>query len=55
MYLLIEILFFGVLPVAFAVWQLRDVRREQRRRQQQRQAGPDADPVSRPGPHDPLS
>lgn len=42
MYLLIEILFFGVLPVAFALWQLRDVRREQRRRQMERQADADA-------------
>lgn len=32
MYLLIEILFFGVLPLAFALWQIHDVRREQRRR-----------------------
>ena len=38
MYLLIEIFFFGVLPVAFALWQIRDVRREQRRRASRRHA-----------------
>ncbi len=32
MYLLVEIFFFGVLPLAFALWQIHDVRREQRRR-----------------------
>ena len=37
MYLLIEILFFGVLPLAFALWQIHDVRREQRRRASRRQ------------------
>ncbi len=36
MFLLVEILFFGVLPMAFALWQLREVRREQRRREQRR-------------------
>ncbi len=40
MYLLIEILFFGVLPVAFALWQIHDVRREQRRRASRRQDAP---------------
>jgi hypothetical protein len=36
MALLIEIVFFGVLPLAFALWQIIDVRREQRRRQRDR-------------------
>lgn len=45
MYLAIEILFFGVLPIAFALWQVHDVRREQRRRRQQRgQSGSDCHP-----------
>ncbi len=34
MALLVEIVFFGVLPLAFALWQIRDVRREQRRRRE---------------------
>jgi hypothetical protein len=37
MALLIEIVFFGVLPLAFALWQIMDVRREQRRRQRDRE------------------
>ncbi len=37
MALLIELLMFGALPIAFALWQIRDVRREQRRRREQRQ------------------
>ncbi len=37
--LLIEILLFGVLPIAFALWQLHDVRREQRRREENRRDG----------------
>ena len=49
MYLLIEVLFFGVLPVAFALWQLHDVRREQRRRRQQQQQQQRSDR----GPSDP--
>ncbi len=40
MYLLIEIVFFGVLPLAFALWQLHDVRREQRRRRQRKDDEP---------------
>lgn len=32
-----ELLLSGVLPIAFALWQIRDVRREQRRRAEQRQ------------------
>ncbi len=36
MALLIEIVFFGVLPLAFALWQIIDVRREQGRRQRDR-------------------
>lgn len=31
-----ELLLSGVLPIAFALWQIRDVRREQRRRAEQR-------------------
>ena len=41
-----ELLLSGVLPIAFGLWQLRDVRREQRRRaelRRQQQAGPDQD------------
>ncbi len=38
MALLAEIILFGVLPIAFALWQLYDVRREQRRREAQRRA-----------------
>ncbi len=30
----IEIVMFGVLPIAFAIWQIRDVRREQQRRRE---------------------
>jgi hypothetical protein len=37
MALLIEIVFFGVLPLAFALWQIIDVRREQQRRQRDRE------------------
>ncbi len=33
----IEIVMFGVLPIAFAIWQIRDVRREQQRRREQLQ------------------
>lgn len=29
----IELVFFGVLPIAFAVWQLRDLKREKRLRE----------------------
>lgn len=32
MALLVEITLMGVLPIGFALWQIRDVRREQRRR-----------------------
>ncbi len=32
MALLVEIFMFGVLPIAFAIWQIRDVRREQQKR-----------------------
>ncbi len=39
MALLAEIILFGVLPIAFALWQLHDVRREQRRREAQRRTG----------------
>ena len=31
-----ELLLSGVLPIAFALWQIHDVRREQRRRAEQR-------------------
>ncbi len=31
-----ELLLAGVLPIAFGIWQIRDVRREQRRRAEQR-------------------
>lgn len=31
-----ELLLSGVLPIAFGIWQIRDVRREQRRRAEQR-------------------
>ncbi len=34
MALLIELFFFGVLPIAFALWQIADVRRAQRRGRQ---------------------
>ncbi len=33
----IEIVMFGVLPIAFAIWQIRDVRREQQRRREQQE------------------
>ena len=39
MALLAEILLFGVVPIAFALWQLHDVRREQRKRQEQQKDG----------------
>lgn len=37
MALLAEILLFGVVPIAFALWQLHDVRRERRRRDRDRE------------------
>ncbi len=37
MALLAEILLFGVVPIAFALWQLHDVRRERRRRERDRE------------------
>lgn len=39
MALLAEILLFGVVPIAFALWQLHDVRREQRKRREQQKDG----------------
>ena len=41
MALLAEILLFGVVPIAFALWQIRDVRREQAKRRQR--GNPDDD------------
>lgn len=41
MALLAEILLFGVVPIAFALWQIRDVRREQEKRRKQREKGDD--------------
>lgn len=35
--LLAEITLFGVLPIAFALWQIHDVRREQRKRRETRE------------------
>jgi hypothetical protein len=35
MALYVELLMFGGLPIAFALWQIRDVRREQRLRAEQ--------------------
>ncbi len=35
MVLLIELFFFGVLPIAFALWQLHDVRKEREKRQRE--------------------
>lgn len=35
MALWIELLMSGALPIAFALWQIRDVRREQQRRREQ--------------------
>ena len=35
MALLIELFFFGVLPIAFALWQLHDVRKERAKRQRE--------------------
>lgn len=32
----IELVFFAVLPIAFAVWQLRDLKREKRKREARR-------------------
>ncbi len=32
-----ELLLSGVLPIAFAIWQIRDVRREQSRRREREQ------------------
>ncbi len=37
MALWIELLMSGALPIAFALWQIRDVRREQQRRREQKQ------------------
>lgn len=37
MALLAEILLVGVVPIAFALWQLHDVRRERRRRDRDRE------------------
>ncbi len=36
MALLVEIVLMGVLPIAFALWQISDVRREQRKREASR-------------------
>ncbi len=36
MALLAEIILFGVLPIAFALWQIHDVRREMRKRRKGR-------------------
>ncbi len=36
MALWIELLMSGALPIAFALWQIRDVRREQQRRREQK-------------------
>lgn len=33
MALLVELFFFGVLPIAFALWQLHDLRQERRKRE----------------------
>lgn len=37
MALLVELFFFGVLPIAFALWQLHDLRRERRKRERDKQ------------------
>ncbi len=37
MALWIELLMSGALPIAFALWQIRDVRREQQRRRAQKE------------------
>ncbi len=37
MALWIELLMSGALPIAFALWQIRDVRRAQQRRREQKQ------------------
>jgi cadmium resistance protein CadD (predicted permease) len=34
--LLAEILLFGLVPIAFGIWQIRSVNKERRKRQQQR-------------------
>ena len=39
MALLAEILLFGVVPIAFALWQIRDVRREQAKRRERENSG----------------
>ena len=41
MALLAEILLFGVVPIAFALWQIRDVRREQAKRRERENSGDD--------------
>ncbi len=43
MALLAELLLFGAVPIAFALWQLHDVRREQARRRERRERGDDSE------------
>ncbi len=43
MALLAELLLFGAVPIAFALWQLRDVRREQARRRERHERGDDSE------------
>lgn len=43
--LLAEMLLFGLVPIAFGIWQIREVNKERRKRQQERaQQGDHANP-----------